>query len=48
MRTIGIHTRIASFVTAVALLTQMPPAVAAGQDQDHNSRPVEITLRSGE
>jgi hypothetical protein len=44
MRTIGIHTRIASFVTAVALLTQMPPAVAAGQDQDHNSRPVEITF----
>lgn len=44
MRTIGIRTRVASFVTAVALLIQMSPAVAAGQDQDHNSRPVEITF----
>ena len=44
MRTIGIHTRVASFATAVALLIQMSPAVAAGQDQDHNSRPVEITF----
>jgi hypothetical protein len=44
MRTIGIHTRVASFATAVALLIQMSPAVAAGQDQDHNSRPVEIAF----
>ena len=44
MTTISIRTRVASFVAAVALLIQMSPAVAAGQDQDHNSRPVEITF----
>jgi hypothetical protein len=44
MRTISIRTRVASFVAAVALLIQMSPAVAAGPDQDHNSRPVEIAF----
>ena len=42
MRIIGIHTRVASFVGAVALLIQIAPALAA--DQDHNNRPVEITF----
>ena len=42
MRTIGIHTRVASFVTAVALLIQMSPVLAA--DQDHDSRPVAISF----
>jgi len=42
MRTIGIYTRVASFVGAVALLIQISPALAA--DQDHNNRPVEITF----
>ena len=42
MRTIGLHTRVASFVGAVALLMQISPALATGQD-DHN-RPVEITF----
>jgi hypothetical protein len=44
MRTVRLHSRVACFVGAVALLIQMSPAVAAGQDQDHNSRPVEITF----
>ena len=42
MRIIGIHTRVASFVGAVALLAQMSPAFAS--DNDHNNRPVEITF----
>ena len=42
MRTIGIHTRVASLVGAVALLIQISPALATDQD-DHN-RPVEITF----
>jgi hypothetical protein len=42
MRTIGIHTRIAAFVGAVALLIQIAPALATERD-DHN-RPVEITF----
>jgi hypothetical protein len=43
MRTIGIHTRIASFVGAVALLIQISPVLAADGDHDDN-RPVEITF----
>ena len=42
MRTIGIHTRVASFVGAVALLIQISPALAT--DEDHDNRPVEITF----
>ena len=42
MRTIGIHTRVASFVTAVALLIQMSPVLAS--DQDHDNRPVAISF----
>jgi hypothetical protein len=42
MRTIGIHTRVAWLVGAVALLTQISPALAS--DKDHNNRPVEITF----
>jgi hypothetical protein len=42
MRTIGIHTRVAWFVGAVALLIQISPALAT--DQDHDRRPVEITF----
>ena len=42
MRSIGIHARIASFVAAVALLIQISPVLATGQDR-HN-RPVEITF----
>jgi hypothetical protein len=41
MRTIGIHTRVASFVGAVALFVQIAPALANGKD--HN-RPVDITF----
>ena len=44
MRTTGIHTRVASFVGAVALVIQVSPAQATGQDQDHNSRPVDISF----
>jgi hypothetical protein len=44
MRTIGIHTRVATFVGAVALLSQISPALATDQDQDHNNRPVDITF----
>ena len=43
MRTIGIHTRVASFVGAVALLIQISPVLAAGGGPDDN-RPVEITF----
>jgi hypothetical protein len=42
MRIIGVRTRVASFVTAVALLVQISPAQAS--DQDHDNRPVEITF----
>lgn len=42
MRTIGIHTRVVWFVGAMALLVQISPALAT--DQDHNSRPVEVTF----
>jgi hypothetical protein len=42
MRTIGIHTRVAWFVGAVALLIQISPALAT--DKDHNNRPVDITF----
>ena len=44
MRTIRIHSRVASFVTALVLLfvLQVSPALAA--DQDHDNRPVEITF----
>ena len=42
MRTISVHTRVASFVVAVALLTQISPARAS--NQDHDNRPVEITF----
>jgi anti-sigma factor RsiW len=44
MRTIAVHTRVASFVAAVALVIQISPAQATDQDQDHNNRPVEITF----
>ena len=43
MRTIGMHTRVASFVGAVALVAQISPVLAANQDHDNN-RPVEITF----
>jgi len=42
MRTIGIHTRFAWLVGAMALLAQISPALAS--DRDHNNRPVEITF----
>jgi hypothetical protein len=42
MRTIGTHTRVASFAGAVALLVQISPALAT--DKDHDNRPVEITF----
>jgi hypothetical protein len=42
MRIIGIHTRVALFVGAVAFLTQISPALAT--NRDHNNRPVEITF----
>ena len=41
MRTIGIHTRVASFVAAVALLIQISPAMATADDPN---RPVDITF----
>ena len=43
MRTISVHTRVASFVVAVALLTQISPA-RGNRSQDHDNRPVEITF----
>ena len=42
MRTISVHTRVASLVVAVALLTQISPALAT--DKDDDNRPVEITF----
>ena len=42
MRTIGIHTRVAWFVGAVAVIIQISPALAT--DNDHNNRPVDITF----
>jgi hypothetical protein len=42
MRTIGIHTRFAMFLALVALLSQIAPVLATGQD-DHN-RPVEVSF----
>jgi hypothetical protein len=36
------HTRVVSFVTAVALLIQISPALAA--EKDHDNRPVEIAF----
>jgi hypothetical protein len=46
MSTTGIHTRVASFVGAVALLVQISPALATDQaaDQNHGNRPVEIAF----
>jgi hypothetical protein len=45
MRTIGIHARIASFVAAVALFSQILPALASDKDKDHdNDRPLDITF----
>ena len=43
MRTTGLHTRVASFICAVALAAQISPIVAADGDHDDN-RPVEITF----
>jgi hypothetical protein len=45
MRTISVHTRVASFVVAVALLTQISPALAI--DKDHNREPSTSPSRSG-
>jgi hypothetical protein len=42
MRTLGIHTRVAAFIGALALLMQIAPALATARD-DHN-RPVEVTF----
>jgi hypothetical protein len=42
MRTIGIHTRVAWLVGAVALLIQISPAMAT--DRDHHNRPVAISF----
>jgi hypothetical protein len=42
MRTIALHTRVASFAGAVALVMQISPAQATDRD-DHN-RPVDITF----
>ena len=42
MRTIGIHTRFAWLVGAMALLVQISPALAT--DKDHDNRPVDITF----
>ena len=42
MRTIALHTRVASFVGAVALLIQISPAQA--NDRDDHNRPVDITF----
>ena len=42
MRTVRLHSRVACFAGAVALLVQMSPALAS--DQDHDNRPVEITF----
>ena len=42
MRTIRIHTRVASFVGAVALFVQISPALAS--DDNDNNRPVAISF----
>jgi hypothetical protein len=42
MRTFRLHSRVACFVGAVALLVQISPALAS--DDDHNSRPVAISF----
>ena len=42
MRTIRLHSRVACFAGAVALLVQMSPALAS--DHDHDNRPVDITF----
>jgi hypothetical protein len=42
MSTLRLHTRVACFAGAVALLVQISPALAADQDQHY--RPVEITF----
>ena len=44
MRTIDMHSRVVSFVAAAAILIQISPALAAGEDEDHNRRPVEISF----
>jgi hypothetical protein len=44
MSTTGIHTRVASFVGAVALVLQISPVLATDQDQNHNNRPVDISF----
>jgi hypothetical protein len=38
------RTRVVSFVAAAALLIQISPALADGQDPVHNNRPVEIAF----
>ena len=42
MRTIGIHTRVAWLVGAVALLIQISPGLA--HDRDDHNRPVKVTF----
>ena len=42
MRTVRLHSRVACFVGAAALLVQISPAMAS--DWDHHNRPVEITF----
>jgi len=44
MRIVRLHKRVACFASAVALLIQISPAAAAGEDDDHNSRPIEIAF----
>jgi hypothetical protein len=45
MRTVRTHSRVACVVGAIALLFQVAPILAEGHgDNDHNSRPVEITF----
>jgi len=44
MRTPRLHSRVACFAGAVALLVQISPALASDQDQDQDNRPVEITF----
>lgn len=43
MRTVRLHTRVACLASAAALLVQISPSPATGQDHDDN-RPVEITF----
>ena len=45
MRTTRIHNHVAVFCCAIALLLQISPAMAGGQnDNDHHNRPVEIAF----